>query len=79
MKPRIVHIRDTMRLEEIEISEGMLEEARANPMIEILDEPRSGPLTRKGTSGNGRGNPKPHGFDLTALGPLGPVIKCCRS
>lgn len=39
VKPRIVHIRDTMRLEEIEISEGMLEEARANPMIEILDEP----------------------------------------
>lgn len=31
VKPRIVHIRDTMRLEEIEISEGMLEEARPTP------------------------------------------------
>lgn len=46
--PRIVHIRDTMRLEEIEISEGMLEEARANPMIEILDEPREWPFDAEG-------------------------------
>ena len=48
VKPRIVHIRDTMRLEEIEISEGMLEEARANPMIEILDEPREWPFDAEG-------------------------------
>lgn len=46
--PRIVHIRDTMRLEEIEISEGMLEEARSNPMIEILDEPREWPFDEEG-------------------------------
>ena len=48
VKPRIVHIRDTMRLEEIEISEGMLEEARANPMIEILDKPREWPFDAEG-------------------------------
>ena len=48
VKPRIIHIRDTMRLEEIEISEGMLEEARANPMIEILDKPREWPFDAEG-------------------------------
>ena len=37
--PRIVHIEDTMRLEEIFISEAMLEEARNNPHVEILSEP----------------------------------------
>ena len=37
--PRIVHIKDTMRLEEIEISQAMLEEARANEHIQILGEP----------------------------------------
>lgn len=37
--PRIVHIRDTMNLEEIEISEAMLEEAKENKNIEILSQP----------------------------------------
>ena len=37
--PRIVHIRDTMHLEEIEISEGMKKEAEESEHIEILGEP----------------------------------------
>lgn len=36
--PRIVHIKDTMHLEEIEISEAMLEEARANAQVQIIGE-----------------------------------------
>ncbi len=47
-RPRIVHIRDTMRLEEIEISEAMLEEARANEHIEILGEPQDWPFDGEG-------------------------------
>ncbi len=46
--PRIVHIQDTMRLEEIFISEHMLEEARANPCIEILSEPEPWPFDAQG-------------------------------
>lgn len=37
--PRVVRIRDTMNLEEIYISEAMMEEARASEHIEILEEP----------------------------------------
>ena len=37
--PRIVHIRDTMNLEEIEISEGMLPEAESSEHIEVLTKP----------------------------------------
>lgn len=46
--PRIVHIRDTMRLEEIEISEAMVEEARRNPQVELLGEPRDWPFDAEG-------------------------------
>jgi hypothetical protein len=46
--PRIVHIKDTMRLEEIEISEAMLEEARQNEHIEILGEPHDWPFDAEG-------------------------------
>lgn len=46
--PRIVHIKDTMRLEEIEISEAMLEEAKVNEHIEILGEPRDWPFNEAG-------------------------------
>lgn len=46
--PRIVHIQDTMRLEVIEISEAMLEEARNNPNVEILSEPDSWPFDEQG-------------------------------
>lgn len=38
-KAKIVRIKDTLHLEEIYISEGLLEEAKANPAIEILGEP----------------------------------------
>lgn len=37
--PRIVHIKDTMNLEEIYISEHMLEEAEANEHVEVLTGP----------------------------------------
>ena len=46
--PRIVHIEDTMRLEEIFISEAMLEEARNNPNIEILSEPEAWQFDEQG-------------------------------
>lgn len=46
--PKIVHIKDTMRLEEIEISEAMLEEARSNPNIEIIGEPQDWPFDENG-------------------------------
>lgn len=46
--PRIVHIKDTMRLEEIEISEAMLEEAGSNPNIEIIGEPQDWPFDENG-------------------------------
>lgn len=46
--PRIVHIKDTMRLEEIEISQAMLEEARANEHIQVLGEPRDWPFDAEG-------------------------------
>lgn len=46
--PRIVHIKDTMRLEEIEISEAMLEEARANEHIQVLSEPQDWPFDKEG-------------------------------
>lgn len=37
--PRVVRIKNTMKIEIIEISEGMLEEAAKNPNIEILTQP----------------------------------------
>lgn len=46
--PRIVHIQDTMRLEEIYISEAMLEEAKNNPNVEILSEPEAWPFDENG-------------------------------
>lgn len=39
-KPRIVRIKDTMNIEEIYISEGMLEETYSNNNIEIIDDPK---------------------------------------
>lgn len=46
--PRIVHIKDTMRLEEIEISQAMLEEALTNEHIQVLGEPRDWPFDAEG-------------------------------
>lgn len=46
--PRIVHIQDTMNLEEIYISEAMLEEAQANEHIEVLSEPEAWPFDADG-------------------------------
>lgn len=40
-KARIVRIHNTLHLEEIYISESLLEEAKSNPNIEILSEPAS--------------------------------------
>ncbi len=40
-KLRLIRIRDTAHLEEIEVSENMLEEVKANPRMEVLSEPRS--------------------------------------
>jgi hypothetical protein len=38
---RMVHLPNTLHLEHIEISEGLLQEARSNPRIEVLGEPRA--------------------------------------
>jgi len=46
--PRIVRIKSTLDVEEIEISEAMLEEAKANPNIEILSEPYEIPFDENG-------------------------------
>lgn len=46
--PRIIHIHTTLEMERIEISEALLEEAAANPNIEILGEPQSFPFDENG-------------------------------
>jgi len=46
--PRVVHIVDTMNVEEIYISEHMLEEAEANPNIEVLSGPEPWPFDENG-------------------------------
>ncbi len=46
--PRIVHIKDTMHLEEIEISEAMLAEARTNAHVQIIGEARDWPFDENG-------------------------------
>lgn len=38
-KVRLIHIRDTLHIARIEVSEAMIEEVRRNPELEILDEP----------------------------------------
>lgn len=45
---RLVRIRDTLHLGEIEISESLLEEARKHPDIEILSEPYELPFNEEG-------------------------------
>lgn len=39
-RPKIIRIKNTLHLNEIYISEGLLEEARKNPNIEVLEEPK---------------------------------------
>lgn len=46
--PRIVHIRDTMNLEQIEISEAMLAEAQASEHIEVLSQPEDWKFNEEG-------------------------------
>lgn len=46
--PRIVRIQDTMHLEEIWISEAMLEEAEASEHVEILEKPMEWDFDEKG-------------------------------
>lgn len=46
--PRIVRIKDTMNLEEIYISEAVLEEAGQNPFIEILEEAKDWEFNEEG-------------------------------
>ena len=48
-RPRIIIIKDSLHLEEIEISEALFPEALANPNIEILSEPRSIEFTSTGS------------------------------
>jgi hypothetical protein len=46
--PRVVRIQDTLHLEEIWISEALLDEARENPMIEVLEEVKELPFDKDG-------------------------------
>jgi acetylornithine/succinyldiaminopimelate/putrescine aminotransferase len=39
-KPKVVRIKNTLHMSEIYISEALLKEARENPDIEVLEEPR---------------------------------------
>ena len=48
LHPRIIHIHTTLDMEHIEISEALLEEASANPDIEILGEPKPFPFDEDG-------------------------------
>ena len=45
---RMVHLPNTLHLEHIEISEGLLQEARSNPRIEVLGEPRAWSFDARG-------------------------------
>jgi hypothetical protein len=47
-RPRIVRIANTSHVDEIEISEALLDEARRRDDIEILEEPREWPFDREG-------------------------------
>ena len=47
--PRIVRIRDTLHLGEIQISEALLPEAAGNPQAEVLEEARPLPFDAEGT------------------------------
>lgn len=47
-KFRMVHIRDTLHLGEIEVSETVLEEIRNDPAFEVLEEPRALPFDKEG-------------------------------
>ena len=38
MKPRIIRIKNTMEIEEIEVSEALIPEVEANPNMEIIGE-----------------------------------------
>ena len=44
----MVHIRDTMNLEQIEISEAMLAEAEASEHIEVLSQPEDWKFNEEG-------------------------------
>ena len=46
--PRIVRIKDTMHLEDIWVSEAMLEEAEKNKNVEVLSEPFTWPFNENG-------------------------------
>ncbi len=46
--PRMVRIRDTMHLREIWMSEAMLEEARADPRLEVLSDPEPWAFDERG-------------------------------
>ncbi len=45
---RMIRIKNTLKLEEIYISEALIEEARENPNIEILEEPKTMAFDQKG-------------------------------
>lgn len=45
---KLIRIRDTLHITEIEISEALLEEARSNPQIEIVEGPYALPFDEKG-------------------------------
>ena len=47
-RPRIVRIRDTLQLGEIQVSEALLEEVRENPLAELLEEARPLPFDEEG-------------------------------
>lgn len=47
--PRVVHLRSTLHLETIEVSENLLEEVRAHPDLEVVGEPRDWEFDAAGT------------------------------
>ena len=46
--PRIIHVADSLHTETIWVSEAMLEEAKANPRVEVIGEPEPWPFDANG-------------------------------
>jgi hypothetical protein len=65
LRARVVRIKNTLQLGELEISESLLEAARAHPRLEVVGEPERLPFDADGTlegltpTRAGAGTPRP--------------------
>jgi hypothetical protein len=47
-KPKIVRIKNSSHIDMIMVSEALIEEARRNPRMQVLEEPKALPFDRQG-------------------------------